>query len=1327
MQEQTIRLLGSILLASLFSLKSFGQCEVEATASVDTSVCGDCVTLTAFGEGQGLQVFQENFDSGNPTGWAFTQQATFTNPCSPNGVDGTTHIWMGNQSAVPRALETVSYDLTSATAGVTICFDMLFAEQGANAPCEGPDEPDEGVYLQYSTDGGNTWNTINYFDPNGGNDPDLVNWNNWCFTVPQAAITPNTSFRWFQDNDSGADFDHWGIDNVNIYYNDPTYNITWTHDNYSYGVGSSGGDNPTPVCPNSTSVYYVEMTNGNFTCTDSVQINVIVPNLEVDAGNDTTVCNNNCAQLNGTAKVIKRPAKTPTYENNEFEAIAAGFGQTTSININVTGLNMTNILPGSITEVCINNLNFFGVNIFPPGQSTLGDLEIYLNCPDGTQILLIPSGVTTSSSPLDGYNNTCFTPVSVNDIANSSPNYTGDFMPNQPLDNLAGCTANGIWSIEIVSTTQLGFGAGTFNGWSISFDDPEISYEADYSWTPTASLTNPNTQSPIACPTSDQEYILTASDSVGCVTLSDTVLVEVDSVCCNLDLSASLQQPSCGNSDGSITLNITQGSGNYSITWSNQATTSSVNNLSAGVYSVTVEDLDVTGCTIDTSFVLSNPGAATIDTLIVTNETCLGDNDGSIAVVVSGGTPPYSYSWNIISSDSSLTGLAAGNYTVTVTDNNNCNVSAAVTIVPGPDCCNISLDLSATNPDCGQSSGSITATPQNGSGTYSYTWNPQAQGNSLSNLGAGLYQLTVEDLGRPNCFIDTSITLSGVLNTGLTVDTAICEGEQLVYNGAVFDSAGTYTVIVGSGQGCDTIVTLNLSNIPVLGSAPESDFFNTATDGNGATLSIGSNDLNWEVAENDSSGPYSPTIVMVPDGNYYNSPWPDASWISHSQSGSHSGNVDYFYRIDFELPCQDSCGRSYVDSNVLCIGLDFFADNSVQEIYLNGVPKSSQIPGVPTLINPYNHQGYIQSNIVSVSLCDGWKPGTNTLILKVVSGGPFAGFLAQTSVTIPPFTEPYDTLDRYICEFDTITVNGLDIYQAGSYPFELNTSSGCDSNVVLNVFVNQNTSSFISDTICTGSQFEFNGNFYSQAGTYIDTLQNSAGCDSIVTLELNVNDVLSSNFNATICIGEEYELNGNFYDQQGTYYDTLVGLSGCDSVVILNLSIGDSILVDAGDDTLIVIGNNAQLQGSINNSTSPSGQYFWSPSFLLSCDDCLNPIATLDQDQVFVLSYSDTNNCSGLDSVLVEVTDLTYAIPNAFTPNGAGVNSQFDIISQGGAVVKQFQIFNRWGELVHNSTTPWDGTYNGKDQPVGTYVYYFVIELENGDEVKETGEISLIR
>ena len=120
------------------------QCEIVATALPQDITCGTCVTLSAFGEGQGNSVFTESFNTGAPTGWQSTASATYSNPCDPGGVDGTPHLWMGDATGVPRQMTTNAFDFSTATAGATICFDMLFAEQGDASPCEGPDEPDEG-------------------------------------------------------------------------------------------------------------------------------------------------------------------------------------------------------------------------------------------------------------------------------------------------------------------------------------------------------------------------------------------------------------------------------------------------------------------------------------------------------------------------------------------------------------------------------------------------------------------------------------------------------------------------------------------------------------------------------------------------------------------------------------------------------------------------------------------------------------------------------------------------------------------------------------------------------------------------------------------------------------------------------------------------------------------------------------------------------------------------------------------------------------------------------------------------------------------------------
>jgi gliding motility-associated-like protein len=768
------------------------QCEITATVYVDTLVCGQCVSLYAFGQGQGQSVFNETFNSGAPSGWAFTSQAQFNNPCSPGGVDGTSHIWMGNNTGVPRILRTLPLNFSTATAGATICFDMLFAEQtgdAASAPCEGPDEPDEGVSLQYSIDGGTTWVNINYFDPNGGSDPQLINWNNWCFQIPAAALTSNTIIRWFQDNDSGADYDHWGIDNVSIYFNDPTFNITWQHDGFAYGLGNAGGANPTAVCPQNTTTYNVTMSNGTTTCSTSVTIPVRNPQIAVTATQDNSLCPGECDTLSGQSRVIVHPAQTPTYFNGEFEAIATGFGQETAININVQGLNMGNIYPGAITQVCITNLFFFGTGFsgFPPQptQQDIGSLNLYLQGPNGTRILLVPAGTTTgANNPLSGgYNNTCFVPAGP-PISGSAP-YTGSWSPNQPFNNFVGQPANGVWSIVVESNSLFSFGAGTFFGWSITFDDPEISYPALFSWTPQNGMTNANTLNPIVCPSTTTNYQLVVQDSAGCVSDTASVLISIDAACCPLWLNATVDGPDCQLSNGSITLNPGGGSGTYTFSWSTGATTASLSNLGAGTYTVTVVDV-IDGCTRDTSVVFTAATPPNLSIQAQAPENC-GLANGSVTLNVAGGTAPYGYSWTGGQNANPATNLSAGPISVTVTDAAGCTASltAIVSGTPG-------LTLGTPTEICAPDGNTYTVSFSISGGDGSYTVNGNAITGSVFTsaavpVGVG-YTFTVSDGVCP------SQVVSGVgacLPANFCNPVGNCPGPNLVADGSfsLFNSA----------------------------------------------------------------------------------------------------------------------------------------------------------------------------------------------------------------------------------------------------------------------------------------------------------------------------------------------------------------------------------------------------------------------------------------------------------------------------------------------------------------------------------------------------------
>lgn len=830
------------------------QCEISVNAIYPSSntnniVCGDEVQLVvtnAFGVGD--VVFEEDFNSGAPTGWQSTSQASYNNPCSP-GVDGTPHLWMGDAASVPRIMTTEPFNLSTAVAGASICFDLLFATQGVDAPCEGPDEPDEGVFLEYSTDGGNTWTEIHYFNPNGGFDDDLINWNNWCFSLPADAISPTTQIRWIQTSDSGSQYDHWGIDNVQIFFNDPDYTISWTHDNYEYPFASTGGVNPNPVSPQTSTTYTAQITNGVETCEASVTIDVIQPVADISVAQDTAICPGECVTLTGDPRIVKRPAKTPTYSNNNITPVANAFGATTTSTITINDLNMDELLPGSITEVCINNLGFFGTDfqIFPPAiiEQNIGDLILRLICPDGSSIILVPQGQTTSSDPLEGYNGACFVPVGGSDISQDSPNYSGTYAPGEPLDNLVGCSANGNWVLELETASAgglgLGIGFGLFSGWNITFDDPEISYEGDFTWASTDNLTNENTLTPTACVSQEETFTFTVVDTAGCIAPAVAeATISIDPDCCPITFVADVTEPTCGENNGSIDLTVLDGSGDYTYTWDNGETTAEITNLEAGSYTVTVFDV-ILDCERDTTITLSAGNALVLDSVLTTFETCLGDDDATAEVFVSGGTGNLTYVWSSGGNAALEEDLAPGSYTVTVTDEEDCEVEETVVIDAGEPCCELEIsEVNITQPNCGESDGSIELVLINGSGNYSFDWDNGGNTNPLTNLASGSYAVTVTDLDANDvCEVDTIINVSDLdapeIDNIIIIDETCFDANdasiEIIASGGIgalsFSwssggnaaleedlGAGSYTITVADENDCEVVETITVNDGP---------------------------------------------------------------------------------------------------------------------------------------------------------------------------------------------------------------------------------------------------------------------------------------------------------------------------------------------------------------------------------------------------------------------------------------------------------------------------------------------------------------------------------
>jgi gliding motility-associated-like protein len=152
-------------------------------------------------------------------------------------------------------------------------------------------------------------------------------------------------------------------------------------------------------------------------------------------------------------------------------------------------------------------------------------------------------------------------------------------------------------------------------------------------------------------------------------------------------------------------------------------------------------------------------------------------------------------------------------------------------------------------------------------------------------------------------------------------------------------------------------------------------------------------------------------------------------------------------------------------------------------------------------------------------------------------------------------------------------------------------------------------------------------------------------------------------------------------------------------------------IANAGPDKRMVAGETVQLDGTAGGD---AGSYFWTPTQFINNPSILKPDVNPTTDFVYTLHVISGNGCGAAsDDVFIRVFKK-IAIPNAFSPNGDGINDVWDIQALESYPESQTKVFNRYGQLVFQSTgynKPWDGRYNAKPVPFGTY--YYIIDRKN--------------
>ncbi|WP_124636089.1 gliding motility-associated C-terminal domain-containing protein [Taibaiella sp. KBW10] len=420
-----------------------------------------------------------------------------------------------------------------------------------------------------------------------------------------------------------------------------------------------------------------------------------------------------------------------------------------------------------------------------------------------------------------------------------------------------------------------------------------------------------------------------------------------------------------------------------------------------------------------------------------------------------------------------------------------------------------------------------------------------------------------------------------------------------------------------------------------------------------------------------------------------------------------------------------------------------------------------------------------------------WSPAVNNMATTSYTFTPnTTGGQCVLPTTMTIVVNPYLTGNRNasICEGNSYTFNGITYTTAISGVKDtLPNANGCDSIITLNLNIKPKTYGIHTALICQGSSYTFNGNVYTISNnTAKDTLINSLGCDSIITLNLTVtpvNPILTNqalagcgnvvfksvNYtNNTIVKDTLYTAQGcdsvyrttNITVYPEYHYGLIIDTFGCDKVVYNGItytesvSFKDTIRTVHGCDSII---NNVNieivkfdLQASINpedpyegeevriQTNSADGQAYnvisWTPTSYFNDQTSLFQQFQANTGQHVVVTGVGRRGCKDTAVIDFKVRPYTPSVilPNAFTPNGDGKNDVFVPVLgvDRGYQLTDFRIFNRWGQLLFSTThinVGWDGTFNGQLQSQDVYFYTVTIIFRDGSKKFFKGDVTLLR
>jgi gliding motility-associated-like protein len=646
--------------------------------------------------------------------------------------------------------------------------------------------------------------------------------------------------------------------------------------------------------------------------------------------NTNSICS---GSNNGTASISISGGTTPyTYlwntgnTSSSITNLAPGNYSVTTTDANNCSVinNFTITEPAPINDhVNISNINCFGgstgaISINPSGGNA-GYTYIWNTSETSSNL---------SNKPIGSYS------VEIKDNKNCIANFNYNITQNPQIEiteTIIDPLCNGNSTGSINNIISGGFGSYTYL-WSHGATTMNLT-----------SLTAGN-------------YQLEVTDQLGCKQIKNYTLSNPPI----LQATLSPQDLTCNaSSNGSINSSVSGGTSPYSYSWSNGSSTANLSGLSAGSYTLIVTDNN--GCTSNVTSTLNQPNVLSI-VLNPTNPKCNTSNDGSIISIVNGGTTPYSYSWNNGNMSAVVTGISSGNYTLTVTDKNNCTASQS-TIITAP--AEIFNNTTISNVTCFNSSdGSIISTTNGGTIPYSYAWNTGTITKDLINVKVGNYSLTITDQNNCQKTFNYIVTEPTKLTTMFSSTLPLCNGYS---NGSITSntSGGTspYSYIWSTGYNGGN----QLTNIP------SNTYTLTITDKNNCSLDT-TYTLANQPAPTITSNISNPTCNGLSNGSILLSVNGISSYTYLWNNGNTSQNLVNITAGNYSVNITDLNSCTYLYNYTVIEPTILTINSNVTTLKCNGNTNGEISVSVSGGVSPYTYS---------------WSNGSNSNLINNLSAGTY--------------------------------------------------------------------------------------------------------------------------------------------------------------------------------------------------------------------------------------------------------------------------------------------------------------------------------------------------